>query len=714
MTLTRREDTELAPGVNHDNLVAYVEGLVAESDTRRRGYVIQAEKNLNHYLYGKDAEWTEKDGVPRAVVNRIQGAVLSILSMMTAKPIIGRFKPVESNEPSKYYLTQHGLEKFNAAYGRGQMMVDGQGWDALQALTEVPTLMGEQLEGMTKPWMDPTTGKMEPPLLDPMKDLIILNDQTTANLLQTGVDLMKERCNADYFIWENILNNQVIGWASMIFQWNCDLHQPEVFNLHPKNCQLDPTATAVERMHYFVYDEVISADQAKAQIPGAAEYIDSVKMKGGFDRSPNFNLASVLEETTFARFMVRVRRCWLRWQPYELSPEEAQERSLIEPATVVKTADGQQYEGTMHEHEGLMYGGEVHDEASPELTQESVYSRTDDETIVTGPDDERWPRRFGVRQLIIIGQKIVQDMECPYRLDGESEMPILWNRSVPILFEPYGQGDPEKLMSLQDLVNRTADAMMRHILHNTSNEKVLPASARADIGETEDLNLNAGRTWWIKDQTLVAMRNKLMGYLEAPPMPSWVPQMYAQMVQGLDDTAGHSAVVQGRSEFSGQSGAAIKALQEAALGPVTVKAKQIEFMVQRLTKFIAQAMIDFLPNREWARIFSGLPPEIAAVFRTRAMSMKYNVEVDVAFGSDTVRETKKYETREMFAQGLLSRRTAQESLGIREPEREGQRIDQERMGGVAPDAAGGGQQPPKPIQKDQAGASPVGRIPAVA
>ena len=305
-------------------------------------------------------------------------------------------------------------------------------------------------------------------------------------------------------------------------------------------------------------------------------------------------------------------------------------------------------------------------------------------------------------------------MECPYRLDGESEMPILWNRSVPILFEPYGQGDPEKLMSLQDLVNRTADAMMRHILHNTSNEKVLPASARADIGETEDLNLNAGRTWWIKDQTLVAMRNKLMGYLEAPPMPSWVPQMYAQMVQGLDDTAGHSAVVQGRSEFSGQSGAAIKALQEAALGPVTVKAKQIEFMVQRLTKFIAQAMIDFLPNREWARIFSGLPPEIAAVFRTRAMSMKYNVEVDVAFGSDTVRETKKYETREMFAQGLLSRRTAQESLGIREPEREGQRIDQERMGGVAPDAAGGGQQSPKPIQKDQAGASPVGRIPAVA
>jgi hypothetical protein len=61
------------------------------------------------------------------------------------------------------------------------------------------------------------------------------------------------------------------------------------------------------------------------------------------------------------------------------------------------------------------------------------------------PGDPDWPTRIGVRQLVQLGGRIVDDRECEHW-----DIPILHNVNIPFPTEcPWGQGEPERLKSIQ-------------------------------------------------------------------------------------------------------------------------------------------------------------------------------------------------------------------------------------------------------------------------
>lgn len=637
------------------------------SDHGFTGLREEANDNLNYFMQGHDGEWTVKNGLKRFSMPLIQTGILSTLSVMTNKPALVRFSPVETGEKPVYYLQEEAIPKLLGDTGGMDLPFDP---GMIQPGQPLPDGIGEILMEMSRHRLDPDTGQVVPALLD-ADDVIAINDKTCAEMIQRGVGILLDQSNADYYVYENIYNCSIVGYQPLLCQWNIDSGQLEVSNPHVFNVLIDPIATTIERAGYFILEEICSADEAKARYPDYDKIIDAAKSSGPIERDEDFNIGQVYEDTDFKRDMVRIRHVWIRWEPYPMSESEAMERGLVEEREVMLDASGEVWEG-----DALQLDEEWVDPSGNALVESVGYVLTG-----TGKPVEfgkrGWPKRTGVRQVLKIGNYIAEDMESPYTIGGKSEIPICWNRNIPLPNCPFGQGEPQRVKDIQYAVNRLVDTSIRHIIYNQSPERVFPASLKEELQRTDDLNSRPDRAHFIKDGMFNELADKVGKTIPIGELPQHIQQFLGYFVDQLNRVLGNTPEMQGIPSYSGQSGEAIRALQAAAQGPVAVRSRHAEFMVRRMNMIAADALINFVPETQWVKMFSKYPQEMALAFRDRIKRMQFDVAVELSTGSGLISLQRAEEARRNRQEGLIDRQTAQEMVGIEDIDKVNERLAEE-------------------------------------
>lgn len=652
-------------------LAQRIDDLVMEADFHQARFRETMTDNFNLFLDGHKGDWTEKDGLRRAIINQIQPSILATISVMTSKPSTVKFTPIETGDKSVYFITEEGYNKLLEAASSpdGGHLVELV--QQIQPLTAIDGAMGEQLVQLSQRMIDPMTGSVTESVLD-SDDVIAMNDRSCAEWMEQGVRILLDQANAEYYIWENIYNTAILGFQPLMPQWNPDSNLLEIYNPHPSNVRIDPTQTTIERAGYFIIEEVIPASEAKAKMPQYAEVIDEVKSEGVIEEDQYFQLGNVYQNTDFKREMVRIRTAWIRWEPYPMSEQEALDAGKVELEVATRPVE------VIDPMTGMPA---IDPETGVAVTQEEEYETGGFVLAESGrpvkPDSKAWPTRAGVRQVTKIGQYVVDDRESPYSIANRSEIAACWNRNIPIPGGPFGQGEPERLDCLQGVINRCADIIQRHLHYNQHPERLLPESIREQMKNVDDLNSRAGRLWFIKDSLLAVLKGATGLTFPVSPLAPNVVDVMDLFIREIKNVSGNVDALQGQASYAGQSGEAIKALQTAAQGPVAVRSRHTEFLIRRLNLIVADILLNFVPETQWVKMFSKHSHLIALAFRDRIKTMQFDVRVELPSGSGLNTELERQEARENASAGFISLETAREKMGV-DASQERERIARER------------------------------------
>lgn len=321
------------PGSDPAAIALYVDRLVreADQDPNRQAWLAEVGRDFNLYL-GNHFDTPAPADTIRLVLNRIQNAVIALVAIQAGDQPKITFSPRETGEPPICYLNT----KMPAAMPVMQRMFAA-GEDPTQPLDDnlAAALKEAIAQGQLMVARAAQTG-MAPPQVPPKELLIEVNDQSAAAALQTVFDGMWDAAGAPYIFVENILNKNILGWQPTLYEFDDDelaggMDKKHVLtNVHPKQVFLDPLNTDSSKWQYAVYDQPISADEAKSKWPQLSDQIDFAAKEGVIlpPGAKHYEIAAMYHQA-FQRHMVVVRTAWVRYQPYPLKPEQALAMGLV-------------------------------------------------------------------------------------------------------------------------------------------------------------------------------------------------------------------------------------------------------------------------------------------------------------------------------------------------------------------------------------------------
>jgi hypothetical protein len=795
------------PGPENAAAIAeFVDGLAIEStnDERRVIWLQEAERGLNLYLgnhfdggatFGQASQVTPPGATPlpeaqsaegrvKIVLNRIQNCIISLVAIQAGDPPKVTFTPRETGEqPLVFVNTENpqGTQLAEDLAGSGLVVPDPmtgepRPWDQTEPLPDASAqmiqqqiqsdeLLAAQLAAMGQP---PPDGMLT-------KDAIVeVTDQTASQALQTIFDADWESADGNYIFCENILNKNVLGFQPTLYEYDDAEKRHILTNVHPKHVYVDPLNTDSSRWQYAIYDQPISADEAKCRWPQLADLIEANKAQGALQwpGSTRQDLASMYQNY-FRRDMVVVRTAWLRYQPFPMTPEEAAAAGKIQTREVpdetqIQTAPNaggtdaggsadsvrpvspngddrggdaaptDAAAGTAVQGLSAAPGGGGSDVAVPEGGQAalSVGDNADDLGAApvqptrqahflpdTGaevaPGGPGWPVRYGIRQVTVVLQTTVDDRECEL---GDN-LPLPANRNVPIPFSPYGQGEPKRLEGLQLAINSVLSDVVTHQRYNAYPPEFVPASVadRMD-GVLRKIRSQPGKRYIIPDSLLTQFQDikKIVMTLDVPALPTDVWKLLDLLIQLIDKEGNQSDVMQGNAA-AGWSGETVQALQNAASQIIRGKSMFTEFYLKRVARLFVHTITTRYTPADLRRYLTKYPVQAIEAFHGKFKSLDVDVSVSIASGSGA---SKQSETNNLIAarqNGVpISDPTIMERLNI-DPDAEQQkqmdwaRKQQAGAGAVpmAAQAAAAGA-PPAVNKGAQAGPAPQQGAPAQA
>ena len=678
-------DETIADPAKQRGLIAFLEGLKVEANDHRQHREGQATLNLNRYL-GHQWDSVPPEGLQQYVVNLLQNAILGMAAVQVDKSPRPIFSAAETNEPPSYFLSEKAGRIISDAGDAGTLIIQGFSIGQLAGLEPLTEEQADQVELLMQPIpgpIDPVSGvpTQQPPMLEP-DAMIAVNDESCADLLQEAFTTKWDWEDTDNVVLENVIDNAIVGWQDILVQWDADRHTFRFINPHQFNVWFDPISTGHVNAHYAIVDEIFSEDEAIRMHPGAAE--DIKKNAGATRFSQNeYRLGAPYRETNFKRRMVRITTAWLRHSPLEpMSPDEAIEKGLVEmteiPAGTPRDDEGQPIEGAEP-----VEGGIVDPETgAPMMEQSFVIVQTG---ALTDPEQDNWPMRTGVRQVQYVGTTLLQDMECPF-----VDMPIARNKNVPIPKTPYGQGEPDRLFPVQKLINTVYSAWANNAEYFQSPQEVLPESVANKLDDPETFAA-PNRRYVLDDELFMRFNGNVSMVQDPPKIPeSWANGL-AQALEIFDKLSGYQDVVQGVSPDSDSSGKKVQLLQEAAKGLLAFKSRGLESCLRHAVKVAAYAMIDYMPESEWAKVTSH-PIQVVRSMRTRIKNMEWDVVIEIASGRGANRESEHNKALALYDRQLLSRVSTLEKLDIDNAEDEDRKVNEQMAGQVGPqsDAAAAG------------------------
>lgn len=646
----------LAGGVPAVDLAEYLDQLVRESDNddRRVDWREQADRGLSLYL-GEHFETGDDGTMKRVVLNRTQNVIVSLVAIQAGdKPAI-TFTPRETGEPPLYYLNTQLPESQQIAAQFGAGAIDpmtglpSPGIDFEQPLPPEVSIQIKQLVETNRlvAMQAAVEGQPAPPLL-PDNLLVEVTDATTSRAVQTIFDGMWEASDAACIFSENILCKNVFGWQPTLFEFDDERKIPVLTNVNPKHVFPDPLNGDSRRWHYVVYDQPISADEAKQKWPHLSQKIDDEADTGSitWPGQRSYQTSSVYDQR-FERRMIVMRTGWLRYQRYPMSPDEAlraglvvevsgdfgpQDRSMVDDGigdgSVLRADDGSGVGGNEGNLESQ--GGSVPtDQATVRPLSVGLSFILPDGTPVA-PGEPNWPTRQGIRQITVVANEVVDDRECEH-----ADIPLPTNRNVPIPFSPYGQGEPKRLENLQTAVNRLVTCAVTQQAYNAFPVEIMPESVvDAMPKELRDARIKPNKRITVPDALITQLgdKDKILGYLESPSLDAGFWQLLGFLVEMIDKEGNQADVIQGNAP-SRASGEYVANLQSAASQIIRGKSMYTEYWLRSLVRLFVHAIVTRLTPDDWRRYLSKYPYQAISAMHSRAKSMDVDISVEIGSAS---------------------------------------------------------------------------------
>ena len=661
------------PGVPDDEermVVKRMYDLLDEANAVRETYHKQWDRNKQRYLGnpwinddGSDS--TKLEGLTYASINKTQNSVLKHSQVQSEiRPRIV-FGARETGEKGHWRVRKEAGATLGKLF-EAQLALPPSGLNDGELMGVDPILdplTAKSLMQYSDPWTD-TAGNLRGPAIEP-DDIIEVTDALAAQVAQVAHDIFFDLSNTADWLWDHQVHRNIIGHQGAIYEFDERLMRDNVTDIHVKNMWMDPIVETVEDAEFVVVVQIISKARAMAMYPDIADDIqtfDGNKMDtfSGLQLGrSSITVGATYTEHTFERDMVALWTVWTRFdKDYPVEPDDAIAEGLVNMERQIKDIE--------EDEEGL-----------PVKVEESVFTLEDGSP--TAPGDKNWPSRPGVRQVRIVADRLADDQECPHW-----DIPVLWSRNIPIPYRPYGQGEPERLESIDDLINRLLSAFIDYARYFRSPQEVYPASIWESMKKHgAGMHTRPNQKIIVPDDLFERhiAPSKRGGFgVEPPPINSGFFALYDRLVQEHADLSGAADVLQGIPPGASSSGEAIDTLQTAARGVIAFKANGTERMLRRLAHLRIHALKRWMPERMWHRMIGKWPSTVIDdVLGRRAMKEPdFDITVEVAAGRANTKRFEQAKAVQVRGMGDIDRLTLLETLDYANPEQIVRRIAEEQ------------------------------------
>jgi len=661
----------------------------AELDERIRDAQIERNKHesqwdVNVALYHGEHHQVFKSDSNRdfyATSNQIQGSVITQVAVMTERPIRPVFVPRETNEPPEIFLKPESAYKVpeNSGLSREQLagaeIIPEQLFDFLSTQTMTQEVdnpqAGQPIPGTGQgegqsPELQPDTVEIQVPIFND-EDFIFVDDALCAEALTQEHDSEWEMCGGDEMLRQAITQASVIGHQDFLVQWNEQDSRFDLVSLYPYHTWIDRWAFSTRDSEYYVLRRVVPVSEAVREFPEQEEAIRS-NLSTSTDTGHWGGVSGGKYSTTTEREIAEIYTCWERNYPFPMDAQEALQKALIQPAVEEPLVDPDTNEIAD------MGGQPIVDENG-----QQQYILASGEATAVGAGN--WPVRYGIRQVTMIGDALIYEGEAEF-----ADIPVARIKNIPIVESPYGQGEPQRLASLQDLKNRLWSIYHDYVLRYRSPEQAMPASVLNELeAQLQTLNRDAGRKLGIPDDIWQITNGQPIQTIPLPQLTDLFFSLMQLVTNEMNEIAGTVDVLRGqaKSEWSGEL---FSMATNAARGPIGYKARGISEALKHAAKVTANLIIEFLPLDEWATRNKKYPPQVLEVMRRRLKKVGYDVSVEVGGASSRDSEGQKLvqmmhnnpqlTTSETFMRQLM------EHVGVKE----GDKVVREMMSAQQPPA----------------------------
>ena len=601
------------------------------------------------------------------VVNRVRQIVDTHVAVLTETEPRLRYDPHEVGEPPDWLIKPEAVGKLQFAQqiverDEGQWPLD----DAqMQSAEFIDDATARALLSITQPQSQevptgtqhPETGapqtftqQIEVPILTE-DDFWIVDNQLEADALTQEVKgQWRTHARGDSAAKENIFESQVVGHCDWLPQWDGQRNTFTLSNLYPYNVWIDPLAWDTTDAEYYIVREFMSVEKAKTLWPEEAEYIERHAAPAPTHASMGGAAPSGAQiQHAGNNPTVSVWTWWQRNHPFEMAEDEAVERGLVQPAMqeVQQEATDPESGEVLRDpetDEPLIESGEA-----PVQTEEGeqVYQLLDGEHAgaLVMPGDERWPKRYGIRQIQFLHDRLVFDAETDF-----ADIPAGRTKCMLIHKSPHGQGQPQRVSELVDLYNRLWSIYHGYVRRFRSPEQLIPADVyQATKDAVQELHADASKKWIIPSILWQQYNGQVIQNLEPPQLGPVMSEMMRVIDGEIDKVSGMSDVLRGETK-SDQSGELFRLALEAARGPIGLEARNFGHSLRHVGTIIARLIIDFMPPQVWAERNRKYPVMVFQRIQERLRRHGVNVVPEVS-GSGT-REQKIRQLQELWNSGV--------------------------------------------------------------
>ena len=622
-------------------------------------------RNARRFL-GDAWDTDPRPGMKHVVLNRTGSSILTTVSVQTEQPLRLKISPFETGDEPLYYLTGRGVRMVNRARTEGALDLGDVGEDELQPGVELPPEIGETVEALTREQVDPLTGAPMPALLEHGRDLITVDDNLVATEMQSLGEAKFREAYWDYYATELTTLSNVTGDQGLLYEWDAEAARAYLHCPNWTNVRFDPRSTWVDNAGYVMFDQLLTKEAAIKQFPKHREAIKRIATDAPQGERPDVgsdgrkeggqeSWVSVIGDTDPSQSiettqkMVTVRTLWRRNEDFPMEAPDAAEKGLISEST------------------------------DPE--QMGLFVLPNGDTV--NPDQARWPKRKGLRQVQVIVEAdlIVFDDECPY-----TDIPMPWMKNIPIQYSPYGQGEPFRLEDISQTINRILSLIEDSLRYNAHAEEIFPESvATALKARFDDFRSHPGQIRVLPDDVYedYVMDRQRQGFaVDGPTIPdSWI-RLLQTLIHEHQKLAGDTDVFQGEPPGADVSGVAIDTLQASGSRVMAYKARSLEWTFTWVAKLMLDSIVKWMPDDQWELYLSKYGAAVRNAIKKKAKRMKYDVIVEAVAG----RAAKEQETlqRASLMQNHISGESYLEMLGHPDPRGETRKFEEQQKRRLAP------------------------------
>ena len=544
------------------------------------------------------ASSSQETGVVKGVINRTSTSIMATTAAMTDSPVDIKFMPVESADPWQYLLKGKAARKL-ALFLEGSGVLEGYTTEQLNGEEFIDDARAEWL---MENILDPKTGM---PLITE-DSFHIKNDATKAKAAQILFDNRWKQGNGDYHFTEHALYTGIFGFQAIRFQWDRWDHAFEFENVHSLAVWPDPVHTTIYAWDFHIFDVYIPLSKA-------------LKVKEYQDFEPELRLAaqngklvqptgqmypSTYRDQEYTRPMVQVRTGWIKNQLVDRTPEEA-------------------------EREGL------------------------------GDDPAQWPKTRGILQIQVLPQigRTIGSQRCKYIVE-----PMGWSVNMPVMFSPWGLGEPFRLEDIQLAINRELTTIINWGRFYAYPAQLMPASVHEALTrQGHKAHIRPGVCQSVPDNLWMKLTAAARGNpnftIPAPPIPRDRVNVLVILLQEHDRLSGHVEALQGRTQSSQTSGVLFDQMRQEARGPLALKAKFLTSTVERLALLGIDSIVKWMPRWMRLEILDQYPPVFVDALVADMSPAKMDIAVEVSMSKGSAQRFKRAESRELFAVEAIDKRT---------------------------------------------------------